>query len=92
MSLSDLRTDFLAHRIAQRLARRGLFQESARGALAAAVRELFAEEVRKERAIDEEARRMLDAARSQIADQGADSNELFRKIRRKLAEQKGIVL
>ena len=92
MSLADLRTNFLAAKIAQRLTRRGLFHEKAPGALASAVADIFAAEGRKERAVDEEARRIVDEARSQIAAQGADANELFRKIRRKLAEQKGIVL
>jgi hypothetical protein len=92
MSLADVRTNFLATKIAQRLTRRGLFQEKSSGALASAVAEVFAGEIQKERAIDEEARRMVDQMRSQIAAQGADANELFRKIRKKLAEQKGIVL
>lgn len=92
MSLADRRTDFLAVRIAQRLARRGLFQEKAPGALADAVRSVFADEARREKEIDEEARRIVDASRAQIASGGLDSNELFRKIRRKLAEQKGVVL
>jgi len=92
MSLAERRTDFLAVRIAQRLARRGLFHEKSPGALADAVRSVFAEEMRREKEIDEEARRLVDAARAQIASDGVDSNELFRKIRRKLAEQKGMVL
>jgi hypothetical protein len=92
MSLADRRTDFLAVRIAQRLSRRGLFQEKSPGALADAVRAVFTEEVRREKEIDDEARRIVDASRAQIASGGLDSNELFRKIRRKLAEQKGVVL
>jgi GAF domain-containing protein len=92
MSLAERRTEFLVVRIAQRLARRGLFQEKSPGALADAVRSVFADEMRRERDIDEEARRLVDASRSEIASGGLDSNELFRKIRRKLAEQKGIVL
>jgi len=92
MSLADRRTDFLAVRIAQRLARRGLFQEKAPGALADAVRAVFADEVRREKEIDDEARRIVDASRAEISSGGLDSNELFRKIRRKLAEQKGVVL
>jgi hypothetical protein len=92
MSLADRRTDFLAVRIAQRLARRGLFQEKSPGALADAVRAVFTEEVRREKEIDDEARRIVDASRAQIASGGLDSNELFRKVRRKLAEQKGVVL
>jgi hypothetical protein len=92
MSLADRRTDFLAVRIAQRLARRGLFQERSPGALADAVHALFSDEARREREIDEEARRLVDASRAEIASGGLDSSELFRKIRRKLAEQKGIVL
>jgi ribosomal protein L29 len=92
MSLAERRTEFLSVRIARGIARRGLFQEKTPGALAEAVRTVFAEEIRKERAIDEEARRIVDASRSEISSQGLDSNELFRKVRRKLAEQKGIVL
>jgi hypothetical protein len=92
MSLAERRTEFLAVRIARGIARRGLFQEKFPGALAGAVREVFSEEARKERSVDEEARRIVDASRSEIASQGVDSNELFRKIRKKLAEQKGIVL
>jgi hypothetical protein len=92
MSLAERRTEFLAVRIARGIARRGLFQEKSPGALAEAVRAVFADESRKERAVDEEARRIVDASRAEISSQGLDSNELFRKVRRKLAEQKGIVL
>ncbi len=92
MSLSERRTEFLALRISRRLAQRNLFREKSPGALAEAVRAVFLEEARKEKAIDEEARKLLDAARSDIAAGGVDSNELFRRIRKKLAEQKGIVL
>ena len=46
----------------------------------------------KERTLDEEARRMMDAARQEIAAGRVDGHELFRRIRRKLAEQRGIVL
>jgi hypothetical protein len=53
---------------------------------------VFADEVRREKEIDEEARRIVDASRAEISSGGLDSNELFRKIRRKLAEQKGVVL
>lgn len=92
MTLSELRTEFLARRIAQRLGKRGLLREKGPGALAEAVRAVFTDESRKERAIDEEARKLLDAARGEITAGGVDSNELFRKIRKKLAEQKGVVL
>jgi len=92
MSLAERRTEFLAVRIARGVARRGLFQEKSPGALAENVRSVFSEEMRKERAIDEEARKIVDASRKEIASQGLDSNELFRKVRKKLAEQKGIVL
>ncbi len=92
MSLAERRTEFLAVRIARGVTRRGLFQEKSPGALAEAVREVFSEESRKERAIDEEARRIVDASRNEIASQGLDSNELFRRVRKKLAEQKGVVL
>jgi hypothetical protein len=92
MSLAELRSEFLAVRVARGLARRGLFREKNPGALRDAVAGLFSDEMRKEHALDDEARRLLDSLRGQIASEGADSNELYRKIRRKLAEQKGIVL
>jgi hypothetical protein len=92
MSLAERRTEFLAVRIARGIARRGLFQEKSPGALADAVKSVFSEEARKERAIDDEARRIVDASRGEIASQGLDSNELFRRVRRKLAEQQGVVL
>ena len=41
---------------------------------------------------DEEARRMMETARAEIASGRVDGQELFRRIRRKLAEQRGIVL
>ena len=92
MSTASRRTEFLAVRIAQRLSRRGLFQEKSPGALAEAIHAVFAEEMRREKEIDDEARRIVDASRAEIASGGVDSNELFRKIRKKLAEQKGVVL
>lgn len=92
MGLSDLRNDFLAHQTGLRLSRRGLFKEKAPGALSEAVRTALSEQFRKERALDEEARRMVEKLGTQIAQEGADSNELYRKIRQKLAERQGIVL
>jgi hypothetical protein len=49
-------------------------------------------EAEKERTLDDEARRMMEAARQEIASGRVDGHELFRRIRRKLAEQRGIVL
>jgi hypothetical protein len=92
MSLSERRSEFLAVRIARGLANRGLLKEKVPAALLEEVRAVFREEVRKEKEIDEEARKLLDAARAEIASGQLDGNELYRKIRRKLAEQKGIVL
>jgi len=79
-------------RTARGIAGRKLFDEKAPGALRAAVLSALAEEADKERTFDEEARRMLEAARGEIASGRVDGQELFRRIRRKLAEQRGIVL
>jgi hypothetical protein len=92
MGLSDTKKEFVAVRTARGIAGRKLFDEKAPGALRAAVLAALAEEADKERTLDEEARRMLEAARSEIASGRVDGQELFRRIRRKLAEQRGIVL
>jgi len=92
MSLSDRRKEFIALRTARGLAGRKLFEERAPGALKEAVLAALAEEIAKERALDDEARRMMEAARGEIASGKVDGQELFRRIRRKLAEQRGIVL
>jgi hypothetical protein len=84
--------EFLVARIARGLAARKLFTEKSPGVLKEAVRKTLALEIEKERALDEEARRLMDAARADIARGAIDGNELYRKIRKKLAEQKGIVL
>ncbi|HTO86664.1 MAG TPA: DUF507 family protein [Thermoanaerobaculia bacterium] len=92
MGLSDIKKEFIAVRTARGIASRNLFEERAPGALRQAVLSALAEEAGKERMIDEEARRMMEAARSEIASGRVDGQELFRRIRRKLAEQRGIVL
>lgn len=92
MSLADTKKEFLAVRTARGIAGRRLFDEKAPGALRDAVMAALAEEAEKERTLDEEARRMLEAARNEIASGRVDGQELFRRIRRKLAEQRGIVL
>ncbi|HTO77417.1 MAG TPA: DUF507 family protein [Thermoanaerobaculia bacterium] len=92
MGLSDLRKEFLAVRTARGIAARQLFDERAPGALRQAVLAALADEAEKERTIDDEARRMMEAARNEIASGRVDGQELFRRIRRKLAEQRGIVL
>jgi hypothetical protein len=92
MGLSDSKKEFLAVRTALGLASRKLFDERAPGALRQAVLGALADEADKERTIDDEARRMMEAARSEIAAGRVDGQELFRRIRRKLAEQRGIVL
>ena len=92
MSLADRKKEFIAVRTARGLSNRKLFDERAPGALRETVLAALAEEVEKERTLDEEARRMMEAARSEIAAGKVDGQELFRRIRRKLAEQRGIVL
>jgi hypothetical protein len=92
MGLSDLRKEFIAVRTARGLATRKLFEERAPGALRQAVLAALADEADRERTLDDEARRMMEAARNEIASGRVDGQELFRRIRRKLAEQRGIVL
>ena len=86
MSLADTRKDFIAGKTARGLAGRKLFVEKA------AVYAALAAEAEKERTLDDEARRMMEAARQEIAAGRVDGHELFRRIKRKLAEQRGIVL
>jgi hypothetical protein len=92
MSLADTKKDFVAGKTARGLASRKLFAEKAPGALRTAVLATLEAEAEKERTLDEEARRMMDGARQEIAAGRVDGHELFRRIRRKLAEQRGIVL
>ena len=92
MSLADVKKDFLAGRAARGIAGRKLFAEKAPGALRDAVLAALEAETEKERTLDEEARRMMESARQEIAAGRVDGHELFRRIRRKLAEQRGIVL
>jgi len=92
MSLAERRKDFVAVRTARGLVNRKLFEEKAPGALREAVLAALAGEAEKERTLDEEARRMMEGARNEIASGRVDGQELFRRIRRKLAEQRGIVL
>ncbi len=92
MSLADVKKDFLAGRAARGIAGRRLFSEKAPGALREAVFAALEAEAEKERTLDEEARRMMEAARQEIASGRVDGHALFRRIRRKLAEQRGIVL
>ena len=92
MSLADTKKEFIAVRTARGIASRKLFEERAPGAVRETVLAALGEEVEKERTLDEEARRMMEAARNEIASGKVDGQELFRRIRRKLAEQRGIVL
>jgi hypothetical protein len=92
VSLSESKKEFIAVRTARGLAGRKLFEERAPGALRQAVLSALADEAEKERTIDDEARRMMETARGEIASGRVDGQELFRRIRRKLAEQRGIVL
>ena len=92
MSLADTKKEFLAVRTARGLASRKRYVEKAPGALQEAVVATLAAEAEKERTLDEEARRMMEGARNEIASGRVDGQELFRRIRRKLAEQRGIVL
>jgi hypothetical protein len=92
MSLAERRKDFVAVRTARGLVNRKLFEEKAPGALREAVLAALGGEAEKERTLDEEARRMMEGAKNEIASGKVDGQELFRRIRRKLAEQRGIVL
>jgi len=92
MSLADTKKEFIAVRTARGIAGRKLFEERAPDVLRQTVLAALADEVEKERTLDDEARRMMETARSEIASGRVDGQELFRRIRRKLAEQRGIVL
>jgi len=92
MSLADTKKDFVAGRTARGLAARRLFVEKTPDALRTAVYAALSGEAEKERTLDDEARRMMEGARQEIAAGRVDGHELFRRIRRKLAEQRGIVL
>ncbi len=92
MGLADTRKEFIAVRTARGIASRKLFEERVPGTVRQTVLAALADEVEKERTLDEEARRMMEAARNEIASGQVDGQELFRRIRRKLAEQRGIVL
>ena len=92
MSLADTKKDFVAGRTARGLAARKLFAEKTPDALRTAVYAALSGEAEKERTLDDEARRMMEGARQEIAAGRVDGHELFRRIRRKLAEQRGIVL
>ena len=67
MSVSDTRKEFIAVRSARGIAARKLFEERVPGALRGSVLAALAEEVEKEKTLDEEARRMMEAAREEIA-------------------------
>ena len=92
MSLADVKKDFSPG------APRGAWPAASssprrlRERCATAVYAALEAEAEKERTLDEEARRMMEAARQEIASGRVDGHELFRRIRRKLAEQRGIVL
>ncbi len=92
MSLAETKKEFIAVRTARGIAARRLFEERAPGTLRSAVLAALADEKERERTLDEEARRMMEAAKNEIASGQVDGQELFRRIRRKLAEQRGIVL
>jgi hypothetical protein len=92
MGAFESRKEFIAVRFARGLSARKLFEERVPGTLRSSVLAALAEEVEKERTLDDEARRMMEAARGEIASGRVDGQELFRRIRRKLAEQRGIVL
>ena len=92
MSLADTKKDFVAGRTARGLAARKLFVEKTPDALRTAVYAALSGEAEKEKTLDDEARRMMEGARQEIAAGRVDGHELFRRIRRKLAEQRGIVL
>ena len=82
MSLADTKKEFIAVRAARGIAARKLFEERAPGVLRQTVLAALADEVEKERTLDEEARRMMVTARNEIASGRVDGQELFRRIRR----------
>ena len=92
MSLAETRKDFVAGKTARGLASRKLFAEKVPETVRSVILAALDAEADKERTLDEEARRMMEGARAEIAAGRVDGHELFRRIRRKLAEQRGIVL
>src|SRR5262249_60242804 len=67
MGLADTKKEFIAVRTARGIAARKLFDERAHDVLRQTVLAALADEAEKERTLDEEARRMIESARNEIA-------------------------
>ena len=92
MALSDVRLSAQAAFVARRLLSEGLVKSASAAELRHALEAALAEDRDRERALDEEVKRLLEKNAATIRGANVDYAEMFRKAKRMLAEKKKIPL
>ncbi|HEX5855798.1 MAG TPA: DUF507 family protein [Thermoanaerobaculia bacterium] len=92
MALSDARLAAQAAFVARRLLAEGLVKSTFTAAVRHALEAALAEDRARERALDEEVKKLLEKNAATIRGANVDYAEMFRKAKRMLAEKKKIPL
>ncbi|GBC83711.1 hypothetical protein HRbin11_00129 [bacterium HR11] len=95
MRLPPKLIEIIAFRVVQRLVETGAIvcrDPNARDQLEAAIERALTEEFKLEDQLDEEVRRILAQYADQIDRSQVEYHELFRKVKQRLAKERGIVL
>jgi hypothetical protein len=92
MALSDVRLSAQAAFVARRLLSEGLVKAASAADVRRALEAGLAEDRDRERALDEEVKRLLEKNAAAIRGADVDYAEMFRKAKRMLAEKKKIPL
>ena len=92
MALSDARLSAQAAFVARRLLSEGLVVAASAAALRRALEAALAEDRDRERALDEEVKKILEKNAATIRGANVDYAEMFRKAKKMLAEKKKIPL
>ncbi len=93
MKLSEARIDILCERIVDTLSEQeDVLLQAPDPKLLAAIREIMIDELTVEERLDAEVRAMLEDRRSEIVMGRMNYDELFRRVKQRLINERGIVL
>jgi len=93
MKLSPAQVEKLSQAVLDRLLKRSLLSSSARGeAVLPHIKTIILNELQVEDKLDEEVRTILEAHRKEIDEGRVDYNKMFQMIKKKLVQERNIIL
>jgi len=93
MKLPPPQVEKLSHAVLNRLAKRGLLSSSAgKEAVLSRIKTIILNELQVEDRLDDEVRTILESHRKEIDEGRVDYNKMFQMIKKKLVQERNIIL